>query len=102
MRSILAAIAIAAMTVQACHAEGLIGSQRNDFLEDNFKGCFQKQLQISQPYSPVALAQFCLCSANKLADRISLEDLAMAKPALATKFQPIINSIAESCADRLK
>jgi hypothetical protein len=85
-----------------CSAEGLVGGQRNDFLEDNFKGCFQKQLQISQPYPPTALAQYCLCSAIKLADRVSLEDLSMAHPALATKMQPIINSIAESCADRLK
>jgi hypothetical protein len=106
MRFFAAVLMSFAASSVASAQSGLSGSARNDFVESAFRVCLQKRMPAARSEAQMArTAQYCVCYADRLADRISSADnnaldelFAKDKVELAARLQPILEGVAESCA----
>ncbi|MBR0779554.1 hypothetical protein JQ543_25435 [Bradyrhizobium diazoefficiens] len=87
---------------------GLTGAARNEFVENAFKICLQKQRTAANNARFARFAQYCVCYSNHLADRLSpgenkaLDELFWNdRTQLAARLRPILKGLAEDCAHAL-
>jgi len=100
--TIPAAIAMVATSLQCAWSDqGLTGDVRNTFVEATMRSCLQTQLNASGNSGvPVSVIQdYCKCSANGLADKISLDEVKVLEAAgSAEKSRTVMQSRLEATA----
>jgi hypothetical protein len=90
---------------------GLIGPERNVFVESSFQTCFKEARgdPANKATDVAIIAQYCVCYSNQMADRLINDDLKTLDAAVATdsaalhaKLQPLIKTSAETCIAKLR
>jgi hypothetical protein len=107
---ILAVSISTSLLVPMCAAEGLVGAQRNSFVKGNYESCMQNWAANPDSASlPADMGgKFCMCSANRLADKTPAGDLnrlnermVQSPGAAIADLQSIVKEITDYCADRV-
>jgi hypothetical protein len=108
MKLVWAVFVLVLISSNSSAETGLTGSARNEFVENAFKICLQKQRTAATEARFARVAQYCVCYSNHLADRLSpgdnkaLDELFWKdRTQLATRLQPILKGLAEDCAHAL-
>jgi len=108
MKLVRAVVVLLLISSSSSAESGLTGAARNEFVENAFKICLQKQRSAANEAKLARLAQYCVCYSNHLADRLSpgdnkaLDELFWKdRTQLATRLRPILNGLAEDCAHAL-
>jgi hypothetical protein len=108
MKLVGAAFVLVLISSTSSAETGLTGSARNEFVENAFRVCLQKQRHAANEAKFAKLAQYCVCYSNHLADRISPEDNKALdelfwkdRTQLAARLRPILDGLAEDCAHAL-
>jgi hypothetical protein len=92
--------------ISTCAAEDLKEPRRTSFVDAAFKSCFKNQTEnpLNKRVGSAAIAQYCLCFANKFADNTSpdeiaeLDELTLREPATAmARKATLINSLGDQC-----
>jgi hypothetical protein len=104
------AIIIFSASVQCAWSDqGLMGDVRKTFVEATIRSCLQTQLNASGNKSvPVSVIQdYCKCSANGLADKISVDEVKTLEAAgnaekSRTVMQSRLEGIAKICLEAAK
>lgn len=104
------AVSISTLPVTMCAAEGLIGAERTSFVKASYENCMKSWA--ANPHSssvPAGIGQkFCICSANRHADKTSSTDLKTLNAqtvqdpaAMIIKLQPMMKEITDYCVERV-
>jgi hypothetical protein len=90
---------------QESNAVGLTGAARKSFVESTTNGCLKEQARRQLPFPSAAISQYCVCYANAVADRLSVDELkrqqAMSLKEQDVAMDPIVASAGRQCASAL-
>ena len=99
-----AAIAMVSASVQCAWSDqGLTGDVRNTFVEATIRSCLQAQLNArgNKGVAVSVIQDYCKCSANGLADKISIDEVRTLEAAgSAEKSRTVMQSRLEATAKR--
>jgi hypothetical protein len=87
------------------NAVGLTGTARTSFVEGTKNGCLKEQTRRQLPVPSATISQYCVCYANAVADRLSIDELkrqeAMSIKEQDVAMDPIVAAAGRQCASTL-
>lgn len=98
---LMSVILLSGASIATCAAQGLNGPVRNEFVENFYKTCFQMEDAQKKGYDLADLGRYCICLADRLADRLSQEEYAaieaLGPSAASSKMRPVVTDVSRAC-----